>query len=590
MNLFQNLIWRVNSFVGTLSWTPTSNVTITLPPRSGTVTLDNDITNSGQSRSFPPIIVASASKTLALADSGTLQSCRPGSAITITIPPESTVNFAVGAEIRFSRGTNGAVTIQSGAGVALLDAVGGSSTNFSVQTWVQIRKIATNSWQLEPPIASSVNLPGSPSTSTQAIGTSDTTIATTAFASNQINNLSKRRYLFVIAGESNAGGFNNPNTLLTPDQLLPTPHAQIWHNTSNAFQPMQIGTNNLIGHNGISDNAHHGIERGLARDILQVLQWPEAYILKAGQGGSRISQWAVGDASGYLATLTTRFNAARAAMVARGFTVIPVLIWFNGVNDAIAATNTTTWRTATQAHFTQIRTLMGTNTAIFFPKVMAVDAAHNAINAEIQAIANADPLAWSLETQNIPPISNDPSHYTANGYLRIARAFTDGFRTTVNIDGTFSLGQDRASASNPAIVLKRSLNLTIPSQVATTIPFDIVSVDTDNLANVSGGLASTVTIHSGSEGVYQVCAMVTMDPAQLVSVQLYINGVQLAQGPVTLNPTDIAYSDEFTRVMRLNAGDIIETKCYQQNTANVSKNLLVTPLYQATLSLNRISR
>ncbi|MBC7515548.1 MAG: hypothetical protein H7237_03795 [Alkalinema sp. FL-bin-369] len=438
----------------------------------------------------------------------------------------------------------------------------------------------------------SANLPGDPTCATQSSGSNNGRVSSTAFVRQELTSSlanieqSKVRYLFVLAGESNSGGMAL-NSTLTSDQLLAQNHLKIWNNTTSTFQPLQIGTNNLISHTGLTDNIQHGIERGIAREVLEVLQYPEAYMVKAGQGSSKIADWSVGNATNYLSILTTRYNAARTVLVNAGFTVRPVLVWFQGINDAIGGTATATWRTATQAHFTQIRSLMGASTPIFMPLIMPTNASYIAINTEINTIDSADTNMWALPTSNITENPANTGHYTANGYLRIARAFVDSFRNSLGVPGSFTQGNARHVSSNPVVVLKRSAVFSIASNVTTVIPLDTIEIDTDNLGNVSNG---SIVISPGSEGIYSTTGMCTTDVVQSLKVQIIVNSVVRAQSPLQILTANGLYSNELTRLMRLNAGDVITLGVLQSNSTNINVNTYTQAEFMSTLSLYRIGR
>lgn len=188
MNIFQNLIWRVNGFLGTLSWTPTSNVTITLPPRSGTVALSGDTTSSDVSRSYAQLVPVTAGKTFALTDSGTVQECRLTTPITLTVPLDSAVNFAIGSEIRIIRNNTGTVNLNVLAGVTLVNQLGSNASPFVISSWCIVRKVAANRWILEVPSVIPADLGAATTATTQAAGTNNTTLATTAFVGTAITN------------------------------------------------------------------------------------------------------------------------------------------------------------------------------------------------------------------------------------------------------------------------------------------------------------------------------------------------------------------------------------------------------------------
>jgi hypothetical protein len=87
------------------------------------------------------------SYTAVLGDDGDLVTFDNGSAITFTIPPNSSVGFGIGTQINIMQLGAGQVTITAGAGVTLRSAGTKVKTNgqYSVATCV---KIATDTWVL----------------------------------------------------------------------------------------------------------------------------------------------------------------------------------------------------------------------------------------------------------------------------------------------------------------------------------------------------------------------------------------------------------------------------------------------------------
>jgi len=86
-----------------------------------------------------------SSYTLTLSDSGKAVELTSGGATTVTVPPNSSVAFAVGTIIEVTRLGAGAVTIAAGAGVTLqsADSQLGLRAQYSVAS---LRKRATNTW------------------------------------------------------------------------------------------------------------------------------------------------------------------------------------------------------------------------------------------------------------------------------------------------------------------------------------------------------------------------------------------------------------------------------------------------------------
>lgn len=85
------------------------------------------------------------SYTTVLADDGKLITCDNGSAITLTIPPNSSVSYGIGTQINIMQLGSGQVTITAGAGVTLRSAGTRLKTNgqYAVATCC---KIATDTW------------------------------------------------------------------------------------------------------------------------------------------------------------------------------------------------------------------------------------------------------------------------------------------------------------------------------------------------------------------------------------------------------------------------------------------------------------
>ena len=91
---------------------------------------------------------AGTAYTLALTDAGKVGEFSSGSAVTVTIPPNSAVAFPVGTVIVLTQIGAGAVSVAPGSGVTL-----NSPSNYrkiaSQYSSVSLRKRATNTWILD---------------------------------------------------------------------------------------------------------------------------------------------------------------------------------------------------------------------------------------------------------------------------------------------------------------------------------------------------------------------------------------------------------------------------------------------------------
>ncbi len=88
---------------------------------------------------------AGTTYTLVLADDGKLVTCDNAAAITLTVPPNSSVAFGIGTQINIMQLGAGVVTITAGAGVTLRSQGSKLKTNgqYSLATCC---KIASDTW------------------------------------------------------------------------------------------------------------------------------------------------------------------------------------------------------------------------------------------------------------------------------------------------------------------------------------------------------------------------------------------------------------------------------------------------------------
>lgn len=226
----------------------------------------------------------------------------------------------------------------------------------------------------------------------------------------------KRRWLFVFTGESNSGGIALNSDLTTPEAASRS-SVQILNNTTMGFENLQIDTNNLISHAGLTDNATHGLENALANETeaRSITGASQVYLVKTGQGGSTVAQWATDNGSGYWSTFLTRINAAKSLLATAGLKYKPVVFYSLGINDAIAGTDTATWKTGVSDHLARIRAELGTTTRIVMTKFEGPNmTARAAINTAIDEIAAADTYTRAVSTADL--LVRDLNHWSAQGF------------------------------------------------------------------------------------------------------------------------------------------------------------------------------
>lgn len=166
-----------------------------------------------------------------------------------------------------------------------------------------------------------------------------------------------RPLVIVITGESNSGG-TAKNADATPRELAPRPAVHILHPDPDKlrFEELRLGVNNLREHSGLEKHYEicHGFENGLAGAV-EGGAFPgrdRVWLIKTGHGGSRISQWAPDDSSGYWATFVKRIDAAKRQLPPDPQWVV----WMSlGINDAIAETPPDSWRDDVIRHIERMR-------------------------------------------------------------------------------------------------------------------------------------------------------------------------------------------------------------------------------------------
>jgi lysophospholipase L1-like esterase len=225
------------------------------------------------------------------------------------------------------------------------------------------------------------------------------------------------KLLVVINGESNSGGYAL-NSEATAAELAPRPAVLILNNeTLKAFEPLDIGTNNLLGHTGLAPSDTHGFELMLAERAERApAKNQPVYLVKTGHGGSTIAQWAPDGA--YFQTFLKRIAAAKELL--KEEEVRPVVLFSLGINDAIAGTKLEVWKPGVIVHFENLRKALGAETPIVMTRFMPNYAAYN---AAIEEICQTVPHTYSVNTLDAP--LRDPNHWNYAGMKLVTGRMLD---------------------------------------------------------------------------------------------------------------------------------------------------------------------
>lgn len=184
---------------------------------------------------------------------------------------------------------------------------------------------------------------------------------------------SKINTLFVFNGESNSGGIALNSQALSAEIGL-RPSVKILNNvTLSSFDTLNIGVNNLIGHDGLEaySGLCHGFELELANraESSDPYYMNPCYLIKTGQGGSQIAQWN-NDTNLFYTRFLARVTQGKIRMPNPNYRT--VVLYSIGINDAIYGTTTAAFKTGVSAHFVRMRSILGADTPIIMTQFQSM--------------------------------------------------------------------------------------------------------------------------------------------------------------------------------------------------------------------------
>ena len=223
-------------------------------------------------------------------------------------------------------------------------------------------------------------------------------------------------YHIYFIGESNSGGYALNSDALA-SELDIDPNIKIWDNINNdGFENLDIGTNNLLGHTGLSNGTTHGWELQL-QSKAESLDSP-IYLTKCGQGGSVISQW---DLNGsYYQSFITRATGSKSAITQSNLKTCVVISF--GINDAIAGTNVNTWYSETLSWIESVKNETNAD-IIVITDLMENTSEKIAINAQIDNLVSA--LPYLEKSLTAGATLRDSNHWDYNGMKLICNRIWD---------------------------------------------------------------------------------------------------------------------------------------------------------------------
>jgi hypothetical protein len=217
------------------------------------------------------------------------------------------------------------------------------------------------------------------------------------------------RYVTYIVtnGESNSGG-QAPNADATAPELAVRSAVQILNNNSLTFESLDVGTNNNIGHFGLT-SVTHGWEIGLANQVeAGRFMTSQVYLTKTGQGGATIEQLLKGHASGYWDSLTKRVDSAFKYFRANDKVPATYLWYSQGINNGPTGhAQYVPWVNKTITHITNFRARYG-NVPVIISSFEAMTGRED-LNASIRYVCSVLPGVYNVTTTGLT--LEDVNHY-----------------------------------------------------------------------------------------------------------------------------------------------------------------------------------
>ncbi|MFA9215151.1 MAG: sialate O-acetylesterase [Candidatus Methylacidiphilales bacterium] len=227
--------------------------------------------------------------------------------------------------------------------------------------------------------------------------------------------------LILLTGESNSGGLAYNSEASAIEKTVNT-KLKYLNNTTLIFEDYDI-QKSMIGHVGYIQpiGTFHGWDLEISNlTKTNYFKNREVYIVKTGQGGSRIIQWVAG--SSYETTFNTRVNAAKALINKPHDTII---LYSQGINDIVNGYPSATWKIDTKNRINTIRTLIQSSPIVMtlFESPMP----YTAYNYAMYEIANELKGIYITSTKDLSTNSGDVAHWSYASMKILAKKMLDTF-------------------------------------------------------------------------------------------------------------------------------------------------------------------
>ncbi|MFA9212946.1 MAG: sialate O-acetylesterase [Candidatus Methylacidiphilales bacterium] len=228
--------------------------------------------------------------------------------------------------------------------------------------------------------------------------------------------------LIILTGESNSGGLAYNSEASVIEKTI-NPKLKYLNNTSLIFADYDI-QKSMIGHVGYTQpiGTFHGWDLEISNlTKTNYFKNREVFIVKTGQGGSRISQWAVG--ASYETTFNTRVNAAKALINKPHDTII---LYTQGINDIANGYPSATWKTDTKNRINSIKTFIPKSPIVI--TLFETPMPYTAYNYAMYEIANEIKGIYIQSTKGLITNSGDVAHWNYSSMKILAKKMLDIFK------------------------------------------------------------------------------------------------------------------------------------------------------------------
>jgi hypothetical protein len=226
----------------------------------------------------------------------------------------------------------------------------------------------------------------------------------------------------VLAGQSNAVGYNLDVAELPADLAAPDPRVRIWD--GGRFAPMTPGVNTGTPRQPTT----WGPEVGFARAWRAAHPDGTLYLVKYARGSTPLAQgpgrdWSPASSGELYAEATQAVTAAKAALARQGMEPeVTTILWVQGEADAADPAAAAAYRTNLEAFLRTIRRDWSqAGTPVVLARIPRFGGQADAIRAAQAAVDEADPRTVAVDAAGLP-MQADGLHIDAEGQIRLGEA------------------------------------------------------------------------------------------------------------------------------------------------------------------------